>query len=76
MFSIGMMMMFFVGAVHSVPVGEDHACSGAGSASAVHCLPRLDTELEDEFRGPDDLYLQKFRIGNQTAYAPPSITSL
>ena len=62
------MMLLFCGAGHSHPISGDQSCGGSGS-SLVHCLPKLDTELEEGFRGREDLYLQKVRIGNETAYA-------
>ena len=69
--SLGMsvwMMLLFFGAGHSKPISQDQSCDGSGSAP-VHCLPKVDTELEEEFRGREDLYLQKVRIGNETAFA-------
>ena len=69
--SLGMgvwMMLPFLGAGHSHPISGDQSCGGSGY-SPVHCVPKLDAELEEEFRGREDLYLQKVRIGNETAYA-------
>ena len=57
---------------HSYPIGLDRRCVGSGAGS-VQCSKKLDPELVEQFRaenpGLQNLYLQKFHLGNETAYA-------
>lgn len=75
---VGVWMLLLCGAGHSAPVKRDiHQCGGSGSESVpVHCVKQLDSKLVDDFLlangGNALLYLQKFLIGNETAYAGSS----